>query len=310
MKKVGRVWKSGAVIFFLLAVVLILCWQSKLSSVTVQTQGIKDAEITIGTSFYPIYIMSLNIAKDVPGVRVINIAAPQTGCLHDYQLSAAEMKKIEECSVFIVNGAGMESYLDKVIEEHSDLRLIEASQGLDLIKEPAGNETEYNPHVWVSVIGAKDEVKNIASQLAQIDSRHAERYLSNALEYENQLEQLRQEMVLGLSEIKNRDIVTCHEAFDYFARDFGLEVQAVVQNDPGAEPSPREVAEVIDIVNTKQIKAIFAEPQYQTKAVRAIAEETKAKIFTLDPAVSGPMERDAYLNIMRENLQVLREALL
>jgi zinc transport system substrate-binding protein len=187
--------------------------------------------------------------------------------------------------------------------------VIEASKGLDLIKETSGSETEYNSHIWVSVIGAKDEVIKIASQLAQIDSSHAEKYQSNALEYENKLEQLRQDMARGLSEIKNRDIVTCHEAFDYFARDFGLEIQAVVQNDPGAEPSPKEVAEIIEIVNTKRIKAIFAEPQYQTKAVKAIAEETKAEVFTLDPAVSGPMERDAYLNIMRNNLQVLREAL-
>jgi zinc transport system substrate-binding protein len=116
MKKVGQVRKAGAVILFLFAMLSIWCWQSKLSSVTVETEGMKDGEITIGTSFYPIYIMSLNITKDVPGVRVINIASPQTGCLHDYQLSAAEMKKIEECSVFIVNGAGMESYIDKVLE--------------------------------------------------------------------------------------------------------------------------------------------------------------------------------------------------
>ena len=80
-------------------------------------------KLTIVTSFYPMYISTLNIVKDIPDVEVINMTAPQTGCLHDYSLSTKDLKTLSSADIFVINGAGMESFLDDVIDEYSDLKI-------------------------------------------------------------------------------------------------------------------------------------------------------------------------------------------
>lgn len=270
----------------------------------------KPAEKTtvkIMTSFYPMYIATLNVAKGVPGVEVMNLTKPMTGCLHDYQMTPDDMTRLSSANVFVVNGAGMESFLDKVIAQLPALTLVKASDGIELIKGE-GEEGD-NPHVWVSVSLHIKQVENIAAQLARADTAHAEQYKKNGAEYVARLDQLRKKMHEGLKDIQTRDIITFHEAFPYFAREFGLKIAAVIEREPGSEPSAKELAETIEIVKKAKVKALFAEPQYPTKAAEAIARESGAKLYTLDPAVTGPMTADAYVATMEKNLAELRKAL-
>ena len=87
----------------------------------------------IVTSFYPMYIMALNITDGIDGVQVDNMAGQQTGCLHDYQLQSKDMKNIEQADVFVINGAGMESFMEKVTDQLPDLRVIDSSEGISLL---------------------------------------------------------------------------------------------------------------------------------------------------------------------------------
>lgn len=264
-----------------------------------------EAQTTILTSFYPMYIMTVNITRGVPGVQVVNLTQPITGCLHDYQLTTDDMKKVQAAEIMVVNGAGAESFLDKVIRQQPDLRIIEASRGMALLPGSEGT----NPHIWVSVAGAIQQVKNIGQQLSELDPANASVYSANTDTYVEKLEKLRSDMHQALDGAKNRDIITFHEAFPYFAQEFNLNVAAVVEREPGAEPSAGELSETIELVKRAKVKAIFVEPQYPTRAAETIARETGARVYVLDPAVTGPMEPDAYLNIMRNNLKTLNEAL-
>ncbi len=263
--------------------------------------------LTIVTSFYPMYIATMNIAKDVPGVKVMNMTPPITGCLHDYQLNPDDLKTLGEAQIFVVNGAEMEAFMDKVIQQLPDLKIVEASKGIPLI-EGEGEEGD-NPHVWVSISDAMQQVKNISAQLATLDPDHAAQYNANTAVYVDKLEALRVKMHQSLDSVKKRDIITFHEAFPYFAREFNLNIVTVIEREPGSEPSAAELAGTIDTVKKSKIKALFAEPQYPAKAADAIARESGAKVYILDPAVTGTMEPDAYLTIMESNLKVLEEAL-
>jgi len=263
-------------------------------------------KFTIVASFYPMYISTINVARDIPGIQVINMTKPQTGCLHDYQLSPEDLKTLEKADVFVVNGAGMEAFLDKAVSQQPNLKIIEASKGIELVKDENGEE---NPHVWVSVSDDIIQVKNIAEQLATIDSTNAAQYKSNADEYAKKLEALKSKMHQGLDGIKNRDIITFHEAFPYFAKEFNLNIAAVIEREPGSEPSPQELRETIETVRNSKIKALFAEPQYPAKAAETIARETEARIYTLDPVVTGDSSLDSYINIMEQNLKTLQDAL-
>ncbi|MFH0984141.1 MAG: metal ABC transporter substrate-binding protein [Candidatus Omnitrophota bacterium] len=258
-------------------------------------------------SFYPMCIMALNVAKDVPGVTVANLTPPLTGCLHDYALTTQDMKKFVDADIFVANGAGMESFLDKVTAQYPGLKIAKLSEGIPLIKGE-GDEGD-NPHVWVSISNAITQVKNLCKSLQTFDPAHAEIYQKNTDDYVSQLESLRQKMHAAVDPYKGKKIVTFHEAFPYFAEEFGLEIAAVVEREPGSEPSAQELAKTIDLVRGSGIKALFAEPQYPALAAEAIASETGAKVYILDPAVSGPEQPNAYVRIMETNLATLEEAL-
>jgi zinc transport system substrate-binding protein len=257
-------------------------------------------------SFYPMYVMTLNVVGDAPGVNVECLTEPLTGCLHDYQLTPTNLKTLGAADVFVANGAGMESFIAKAVEQSPRLKVIEASQGVKL----AFND---NPHVWVSIGGAMQETTNIAQGLAAVDPARGAAYQRNAARYVSRLDDLRREMHAALDGFKNRDIITFHEAFPYFAGEFNLNIVAVVEREPGSEPSAGELARTIEMVRKHKVKALFAEPQYPAKSAEVIHRETGVPISILDPAVTGPRDpaqaRESYILAMKENLKVLAKAL-
>lgn len=258
------------------------------------------------TSFYPIYIMARNIAEGVPGVKVVNLTKPSTGCLHDYTLTPDDLLHLENAMALVVNGAGMEGFLPRVRERQPGLSVIDASEGIPPVVDRHG---ETNAHFWVSVTLAMRQVSNIAEGLARLDTSHGAAYRKNAAAYSARLEALRRSMHATVDPLPHRSIITFHEAFPYFAREFDLRVEAVIEREPGSEPSAGELADTIATVKRAGIRALFAEPQYPAGAVNTIAKETGARVYPLDPCVTGPDALDAYLVAMEANRKVLAGAL-
>lgn len=259
----------------------------------------------IVTSFYPVYLSTLNIVHDIPGIKLINLTKATTGCLHDYQLTPQDMVVLTKADYFVVNGAGMESFLYKVIKSRKNLLIIEASKGIKLIS----NEREENPHVWLSPSLAIAQVKNISQQLVHVFPEKKDAIEKNAEQYIVQIRKLRDEMKNQMSGLKNRSFVTFHEAFPYFAQEFDLKISDVIEREPGTEPTSKELVEIVKKLKKSQSKVIFAEPQYSAKAAHTIAKESGANVYHLDPLVTGPMTKDAYLEGMRKNLQAIKDAL-
>ncbi|MGL5348366.1 MAG: metal ABC transporter substrate-binding protein [Peptostreptococcaceae bacterium] len=298
---------SKRVVNILIAVALVTLIITGCSNKTndIETTS-KSNKIKIVTSFYPMYIFTSNITKDIDDVEVINLTKPTTGCLHDYSLTTEEMKILQDCDIFITNGAGIESFMEKVTNQIPNLKIIEASEGIELLK---GENNEENPHVWLSITNAIKEVKNIEEKLIQYDNKNKDQYTKNANEYINELNKQNEKMKEELKSLENRNIITFHEAFPYFAKEFNLNIVGVVEREPGTQPSAKELQETIEIIKTLDVKAIFVEPQYPKKVAEIIANETKTKVYTLDPIVTGEMEETSYIDIMNKNLEILKEAL-
>ena len=269
-----------------------------------------DGKLKIVTSFYPIYLETMNITRGVEGVEVVNMTPPQTGCLHDYQLTPEDMKLLETADIFVVNGLGMESFLDKVVEARPNLKIINASDTPAIVPIMEGDEP--NPHVWLSITYAMEQTKNISSKLCELDPKHTDAYKRHTLDYVDELTTLRDEIEISLATLPNKDIVTFHEAFPYLAKEFGLKIAAVIEREPGTEPTPQELAETIEKINSLPVKVIFTEPQYSPKAAETIARETGAQIFELDPIVTGeakPENLSDYVERMLNNVIALAKAL-
>lgn len=268
----------------------------------------ENVKKTVTATFYPLYVALINVTRDVEGVSVHCMAPPQAGCLHDYQMTTADRRLLEDSDVVVINGAGLEGFLDALLP-NLEADVIDTSKGIALLED---EEHGVNAHIWVSVQGMIRQVENIVSGLAAADPDHAEQYRANGAAYTQRLEALYEEMKEALTPCEGMPIVTFHEAFDYFAEAFGLRVVAVVQSDHNTAPSGRELAALAEAIRAEHVRALFAEPQYEDVSVDILSRETGVPVYLLDPAVSGeaePEDYDAYIRIMRRNAEALKEAL-
>ena len=278
-------------------------------------QTVDTSKFNIVTSFYPMYIATANIVDGVEDVELVKLTEVTTGCLHDYQLTTANMVTLSTADALVINGGGMESFIEKAADTYKTLEIIDASKGIleshthEHEEEHDGHNHGANAHIWVSISMHIKQIENIKNELVKLDSKNAEKYAENANNYISKLERLKQEMHEKLVNIEDKQIITFHEAFEFFAEEYGLKIAAVIEREPGTYPSAGEVAKIIDLVRSKDIKAIFVEPQYSRSAADTIARETKVKVYTLDPIVTGNLNKEAYIELMRNNMNALEEAL-
>ncbi|MCI5620318.1 MAG: metal ABC transporter substrate-binding protein [Lachnospiraceae bacterium] len=260
-----------------------------------------DQEISIVTSFYPMYIATLNIVGDTEGVKLSNLSEPQTGCLHDYQLTPADMKLLSTADVFVVNGGGIESFLSDVADSYENLDIINACDGLELLDD--------NAHAWMNISDYSKQVEHICDALCEIDPIHAETYETNAHTYLHKLEHLMEEAQELKESAEGEKIIIFHEAYDYVAKEYGMEVVYSMDLDEERQISAGEVAELVDEINSHNIRIVLAEELYGKSMGDTVEKETDATVYYLDSLTRGDYEADSYLNGMEENIHILKEAL-
>lgn len=276
----------------------------------------------IATSFYPVYIFTLNIVDGAEGLEVKCMAEQSTGCLHDYTLTARDARLLNDASAFVINGAGMEAFVEDLYETVEQLPVVDSSTGIDILcgdGEAAHTHDEddlhghnhahsENSHIWMSVANAKKQVVNITNGLTHIFPEYKELFEKNKDEYLKRLSSLDKEVISAKAELQGQKVMTFHTAYDYLAKDLGIEIVRCVESDHGGEPSARELAELCDEINKEGINALITEPQYSGSAMGILAEETNASVYILNPVISGNEQKSAYEDIMLENLQIIKKA--
>ena len=277
--------------------------------------GAAAEDISVMATFYPVYVLAENVLNGVEGVSLTSMTPPATGCLHDYQLLTSDMKALAKAQALLVNGAGMESFLPDLESQFPALRVIDCSQGVELMAETEEHgrsdhdHGEYNAHIWLDPQNAVQMVNNLRDGLSALLPEHAGQIAANAESYIARLRALDAELREAIEQLPGKQIVTFHEAFPYFARAYGLEVTAVVALEPDEPISPRMLKQVIQQVKDAGNPPLFSEPQYENTVLRTIAQETGAKVYELDPLVTGDGGLTAYEDTMRRNLATLMEAL-
>ena len=264
------------------------------------TEEKEDGQYTVVTSFYPMYIAALNVVGENDHIRLENLSEPQTGCLHDYQLTPADMQLLSTADAFIINGGGIESFLGEVAELYPDLTIINASEQVDLIED--------NAHAWMNIEDYMTQVKTIEAELSAADPADAEQFSENADAYLAKLSSLKEQAdaVKPLTEGKN--IVIFHEAYEYVAEEFGMQVSYVMDLDEERQVSAGEVADVVRAVTDGGVRVILAEELYGKDMGDTVESETDAKVCYLDTLVRGDYDADSYLNAMQQNITLLKEA--
>lgn len=299
--------KKNKYVFVLVTLVVITVVSGLLTNIYVRESGSKQEEqtLTVVTSFYPMYIAALNVIGDTDGVHLQNLSEPQTGCLHDFQLTPEDMKLLSKADVFIINGGGIESFMKDVAKSYPDLTIIEASEGIDLLED----EGEENAHAWMSVATYEEQVNHIAEGLAAADEKHASDYQKHADAYVVKLDALKERQQKVAEKIKGQSVILFHEAYDYVADDYGLDVAYVLDLDEERQVSAGEVADVLAAVRDDHVKYILAEELYGKSMGDTVEKETDAKVIYLDALNRGDYDADSYIKGMSANIDLIEQYL-
>ena len=301
-----------------------------------------DDMLTVVTSFYPMYIAALNIVDGVDGVRLENLSEPQTGCLHDFQLTPEDMKLLSTADVFVINGGGIESFMSDVAKAYPKLDVVEACEDVALLSEDddetdgahdhdhdADTESESdhdhdhdadaesdsdhdhgdeNAHAWMSVPRYRTMVQTIASRLAEKDAKHADEYYANAKAYDAKLAVLEEKIDSLKSLTGGQNIIIFHEAYEYVADDFSMNACYLLDLDEERSVSAGEVKQVIGAIKDDGVSVILAEELYGKSMGDTVSRETDVHMVYIDPLNRGEYDKDSYLDGMERNIELIKDA--
>ena len=290
------------------------------SSATGSTKNTDEADdmLTVVTSFYPMYIATLNIVDGVDGVRLENLSEPQTGCLHDFQLTPEDMKLLSTADVFVINGGGIESFMSDVAKAYPKLDVVEACEDVALLSED-DDETDgahdhdhdhgdENAHAWMSVPRYRTMVQTIASRLAEKDAKHADEYYANAKAYDAKLAVLEEKIDSLKSLTSGQNIIIFHEAYEYVADDFSMNACYLLDLDEERSVSAGEVKQVIGAIKDDGVSVILAEELYGKSMGDTVSRETDVHMVYIDPLNRGEYDKDSYLDGMERNIELIKDA--
>lgn len=278
----------------------------------------KDERLQVVTTFYPVYLIGINLFDNMEEVEVKSLTDLDTGCLHDYVLTTQDMKNISNADILIINGSGMESFIQDVRTNYPNLTIIDSSKNIELYQESS--------HIWLDpqlYIKQVENVKNgVITYLNTDDSKdinidklkqgveeNAEAYITKVLEIDSKLNELKDEYVNSTSGNNLPKAVIFHDSFAYIANRVGLPVAYSVPLDHDTTLSAEEIANIIDDVKRGDIKYLFTEEQYSDSVAKRIEAETDAKVYIIDSAVTGDGSKSSYFDAMNSNIEVLKSAL-
>jgi len=267
-------------------------------------EGREEARFTVVCTTYPIYLLTSALAEGVEGVAVERLDTGSVSCLHDYTLSMADMRKLEQADIIALNGAGLEEFLEDALAA-SDALVIDCSQGVELMENLTHDHDEgdrgghdhghWDPHYWMDPENARVMAGNLRDYLALTDPDHAAEYEDNAVKTDEILlrcgesarELLGQYLPGGIP-----GLITFHDGFQYFARAFDLPLLASIEEEAGSEASAREIVEITRLVGERNIPVIFTEENGSDATAKAIARETGCRVAQLTMLMDGPDASD------------------
>lgn len=258
----------------------------------------------------PVYDFTVFLCENT-GLSVELLVTENVSCLHDYTLQVRQMRKIETAELIILSGAGLEDFLHKPLENTT--HKIDASNTVQLLcgheeenHDAAHHHHDNDPHIWLSVPNARIMAKNIVNGLLERYPQYEEQFLRNFETLSFRFDELEQYGNQMLSKLTSRELITFHDGFGYFAEAWDLTILHALEEESGSEASAEELKELIELVRSHQLPAIFVEENGSTSASQIIANETGVSIHSLSMAMSQDTN---YFDAMHHNINVIKEAL-
>ncbi len=200
---------------------------------------------------------------------------------HLYIAGAGDIKKLTEADIVIYGGLHLEGKMTEIFEkmEKENKKIINVGDKLDKSKIVMEEENVPDPHVWFDTELWKNEAEIVAAELSKINEENSAYYMENLQKYKMELDELTSYIKSSINEIpeKSRVLVTAHDAFGYFGKQFGLEVKAIQGVSTDSETGTKNINDLADFIVKRDIKAIFVESSVPKKSIEALQEAVKSK---------------------------------
>lgn len=274
------------------AVLLTLCGCSTVSP-----------KVDIAATTMPVYEFT-NILCRSTGLSVARLVTENVSCLHDYTLNVRQARVAEAAELIVISGGGLEDFMADLLDSKA---VIDSS--VDIPKLECHHEHDHHhtedAHIWLSPDNALIMAQNICTGLKSQYPEHADTFSSNLEKLLSDIHAVKDYGETQLSPLSCRELVTFHDGFGYLADAFDLTILRAIEEESGSEASAQELKELIQLVRTHQLPAVFTEQQGSVSAAGIITAETGAKIYSLDMAMAG----DSWFAAMYHNIDTLKEAL-
>jgi zinc transport system substrate-binding protein len=300
--------------------ILILCTTAMLCIVAScgRKKAVEAGEkrISVITSLFPLY----DFARNIGGNKVdVMLLLPPGVEAHTFEPRPADIVRIDSADIFVYTGEFMEPWVKDILASvtNKNLIVVNSSEGVSLIEGADEHEGGYgvDPHIWLDFANAQKMVDNICKAMITRDPNNKGLYITNADDYKLKLEKLDKEYRSALSDCKHRTIInTGHFAFGYLAKRYNLTLVSAYKGfTPDSEPTPRDMAGLIDTIKKSGIKYLYYEEMLSPKVAQVLEKETGAELLSLNGAHNVSKEAmnrgDTFISIMERNLENLKKGL-
>jgi len=241
---------------------------------------------------------------------------------HLYKVTQSDIKNLLNADVIFYNGLHLEGKMGKVLAQMSaEKPVIAIYNGLEESQLRATSEFKgnYDPHLWFSVQLWTDVVRFIGENIAEIDQAHSSFYQANTEQHVEELTFLHSWTTEQINTIpvQQRVLITAHDAFGYFGREYGMEVKGLQGLSTAAEYGLKDVINMVDYITKNKIKAVFVESSVSDRSIKAVMEGCKDKGHSV--IIGGTLFSDAmgaenkpegtYIGMVKYNVTTIVEAL-
>jgi ABC-type Zn uptake system ZnuABC Zn-binding protein ZnuA len=240
---------------------------------------------------------------------------------HTFDPVASDIIHVERAKALILGGPNLDRWALKLGKTKS-LELLPLMPSTFLLDFEVSGDDRFSrgqlnthlhvsgvdPHFWTDPLAVKSLLPSLVDSLCALDPENEAVYRSNSRNFSDQLDSLNDLLQFRLGSVVNRSVVLSHPFFRYFFRRYHFDLVEIIEKQPGTEPTPREIKNLVRYIEQKGVKAIFTHPQLSDRPARLIAEITGIEICELDP-LGGEAGRDRYCDLLLYNAGIVKGAL-
>ncbi|MBI2475111.1 zinc ABC transporter substrate-binding protein [Candidatus Uhrbacteria bacterium] len=256
-----------------------------------ESSNTNDQKPTVAATLFPLYDIVKNIAGDQINVVLI---LPPGASPHTFEPTPTILREVGNAQTVFMIGHGLDDWTKNLVDDSS--KILAVDNGIALRPD--------DPHYFLTGKNAILISQTVADSLKSTFPELSETIIQNQKLYQIELEKMDEQIKSELASVKNRDLITFHDAWYYFAEEYGLNIAGTFEPTVGREPTPQYLAELSQKIKETGVRVLYAEPQFSTRGMEAFLKDHDISVATVDPE-GGGAESTSYINMMISNARTI-----